>query len=113
MFAQAAGGNGLTLNMINATGVQEIWNNNSTDNLAVTNLQEKAAIGVKAGNGGNTTVAAAATARTGDLTVKLDGANAGNLFVTSDGTKNAVGYTSVIIDTATGNNAITGAAGTA
>lgn len=112
MYVQALGTGADAVNMVNATGVQELWSNNSTANLAVTNLQEKATIGVKGGNGSNYTVQAAATARTGDLAIALDTANVGNLFVNSTGAAGGAGYTSTTINAATGTNAITGLAGT-
>lgn len=113
VFAQALDPvNADAINMVNTTGVQELWSNNSTSILAVTNLQEKATIGVKGGNGSNYTVQAAATARTGDLAIALDTANVGNLFVNSTGAAGGAGYTSTTINAATGTNAITGLAGT-
>lgn len=94
------------INMVNATGVQELWSNNSTNDLAVTNLQEKATIGVKGGNGSNYTVQAAAAALTGDLAIALDGANVGSLIVNSTGAAGGAGYTSTTINAATGTNRI-------
>lgn len=113
VFVQAVGTVGATVNLINTTGVQQLWSDNSTIGVAVTNLQEKATIGVKGGNGSNYTVQAAASARTGDLAIALDTANVGNLIVNSTGAAGGAGYTSTTINAATGNNAITGAAGTA
>lgn len=113
VFAQALDSlNTDAINMVNTTGVQELWSKNSTNNLAVTNLQEKATVGVEGGNGANFTVQAAAAARTGDLAIALDGANVGNLFVNSTGAAGGAGYTSTTINTATGTNAITGVADT-
>jgi len=113
VFAQALDpANADAINMVNTTGVQELWSKDSTNNLAVTNLQEKATVGVEGGNGANFTVQAAAAARTGDLAIALDGANVGNLFVNSIGAAGGAGYTSTTINTATGTNAITGVAGT-
>ncbi len=113
VFIQAVGTTGTTVNMINATGSKEVWSDNSTDNVFVTNLQEKATIGVKGGNGGNVMVVqAAAPALTGDLAVALNGANAAVLAVNATGLAGAAGYTSTTINTTVGNNAITGLAGT-
>lgn len=42
-----------TANLVNATGVQEIWNERSTNALTVTNVQELAAVGVKGDIGAN------------------------------------------------------------
>lgn len=44
---------GTTANLVNATGVKEIWNERSTDALTVTNVQELAAVGVKGDIGAN------------------------------------------------------------
>lgn len=44
---QALGTAGTTVNLVNATGVQEIWNARSTDALTVTNVQALATVGVK------------------------------------------------------------------
>ena len=112
VFAQALGAGADSINMVNAAGVQELWSKNSTGDLAVSNLQEKATVGVKGGNGSDYTVQAAAAALTGDLAITLDGANAGNLFVNSTGAAGGAGYTSTTINAVTGNNAITGAVGT-
>ncbi len=113
VFIQAVGTTGTTVNMINATGSKEVWSDNSTDNVFVTNLQEKATIGVKGGNGANSlSVQAAAPALAGDLAIALNGANANNLFVNSTGAAGATGYTTATINTTVGNNAITGLAGT-
>ncbi|TXI42962.1 MAG: hypothetical protein E6Q59_00145 [Nitrosomonas sp.] len=112
VFAQALGTVPDTINMVNATGIQELWSKNSTNDLDVTNLQEKAVVGVKGGNGSDYTVQAAAAALTGDLAIVLDGANVGDLFVNSTGAAGGAGYASVTINAVTGNNAITGIAGT-
>lgn len=107
VFVQAVGAGTTTVNMINATGAQELWNDNSTGNVKITNLQEKATIGVKGGNGNNdyTVAAATAAARTGDLAIALDDANIDDLFVTKDGSNVAEGYASTTIN-AMGENAI-------
>lgn len=108
VFAQNVGGNNtFTLNMVNATGVQQLWNDNSTRDVSVTNLQEKAAIGIKGGNGaGNDyTVQVAAPALVGDLAVVLDSANVNNVSVSSTGAANALGYASTTIN-ATGTNLV-------
>lgn len=113
IFAQAlSGANGI--NMVNAKDVQELWSDNSTANLNVTNLQEKAAIGVKGGNGtADYTVQAAVPALVGDLAIVLSNANIDNLYVNSKGNNNAAteGYASTTITALTGDNAITGKAG--
>jgi methionine-rich copper-binding protein CopC len=41
------GGNTATVNMVNATGTTEIWNDHSTNDLVVNNVQELATVGVK------------------------------------------------------------------
>lgn len=54
VFVQALNtGAATTLNLVNATGVQEIWNERSTQALTVTNVQELAAVGVKGDIGAN------------------------------------------------------------
>ncbi|AVO48654.1 hypothetical protein C6568_04775 [Melaminivora suipulveris] len=107
VFVQAVGAGTTTVNMINTTGAQELWNDNSTANVRITNLQEKATIGVRGGNGANNyTVEAAAAARIGDLAVALDGADVLNVTV-NDGTAARAGYASTTID-ATGNSVIRG-----
>ena len=114
IFVQAVGTVGATLNLVNTTGAQQLWSDNSTQSIAVSNLQEKATIGVKGGVAtSNYTVQAADAARTGDLAIALDSAVVNNLFVNSTGAAGGAGYTSTTINTATGTNAITGAAGTA
>lgn len=106
VFLQGVGGSGVTLNMVNATGVQQLWNNNSTDNLAVTNLAEKATVGVKGGNGANNfSVQAAPAALAGDLGVALNGAWVNNVVANSMGAGGAAGYASTTID-ATGVNRV-------
>lgn len=50
---QALGTAGTTVNLVNATGVQEIWNVRSTDALTVTNVQEAATVGLKGNVGAN------------------------------------------------------------
>lgn len=112
VFVQAVGTVGTTVNMINTTGAQELWNDNSTNAVTFNNVQEKATIGIKGGNGAATTVQAAAPALTGDLGIALNGANAGAVIVNSTGVAGATGYTSTTINTSVGTNAITGLAGT-
>jgi hypothetical protein len=113
VLIQAVGAGNTTVNMINATGSKEVWSDNSTSTVFVSNLQEKATIGVKGGNGGNSMgVQAAAPALTGDLAVALNGANAAVLAVNATGLLGAAGYTSTTINTTVGNDAITGRAGT-
>ena len=115
IFAQAlTGANGV--NMVNATGVQELWSDSSTAALSVTNLQEKAAIGVKGGNGSTNAatdyiVQAAVPALAGDLAIVLNAADVDLLRVNSTGVAGALGYGSTTINATTGNNAISGKAG--
>lgn len=104
VFVQALGTGFDSVNMVNASGVTELWSNNSTANLSVTNLQEKATIGVKGGVAASNYTVAAATvaARTGDLAIALDKAKVGNLFVNATGLANASGYTSTTINAVAG-----------
>jgi hypothetical protein len=63
-------------NMINVTGATEIWSDNSTSNLTVTNVQEKALVGVNGGDGSDDfTVEFETTAVSGALDVELNNAN--------------------------------------
>lgn len=91
-----------TLNMVNATGTTEIWSNNSTAALTVTNIGEKALIGAKGGNSSALTVQANAAAITGDLAISLDKAKVGAMTVNSTGGVGATGYTSTTINAVAG-----------
>ncbi|MFC7400177.1 DUF4214 domain-containing protein [Chelatococcus sp. GCM10030263] len=63
-------------NMINVTGATEIWSDNSTSNLTVTNVQEKALVGVNGGDGSDDfTVEFETDAVSGALDVELNNAN--------------------------------------
>ncbi|RNE92747.1 hypothetical protein [Marichromatium sp. AB32] len=79
---------GTTVNMVNATGVTEIWNDRSTDTtgVTVTNVQEAAAVGVKGEITGASTYNVGfkdslAAGNADALSIALDGATITNLDV--------------------------------
>ncbi len=102
---------GTTVNMVNATGTTEIWNERSTDavGLAVTNVQELAAVGVK----GDITVGSTyrvgfkdslAVGTADSISIALDGATITNLGV---GGMTAANEFETLNVSATGTNVVT------
>ena len=102
---------GTTVNMVNATGTTEIWNERSTDavGLAVTNVQELAAVGVKGEITGGSSYQVgfkdSLTTGTADsVTIALDGATITNLGV---GGMTAANEFETLNISATGTNVVT------
>lgn len=97
--------------MVNATGTTEIWNERSTDavGLAVTNVQELAAVGVKGEITGGSSYQVgfkdSLTTGTADsVTIALDGATITNLGV---GGMTAANEFETLNISATGTNVVT------
>ncbi len=94
------------IDLINTTGVQEIWSDNSTASLTVTNLQAKATIGVSKGGDlpHDFTVQITPAAVTGALDIVLDSAQVTDLYIDSlgNGTAPAVGFETVNVNAEAG-----------
>ena len=102
---------GTTVNMVNATGTTEIWNERSTDavGLAVTNVQELATVGVKGAITGGSTYQVGfkdslASGTSDSLSIALDGATITNLGV---GGMTAANEFETLNISATGTNVVT------
>lgn len=111
VFVQATTTGGTTVNMVNATGTTEIWNERSTDavGLTVTNVQELAAVGVKGEITGGSSYQVgfkdSLTTGTADsVTIALDGATITNLGV---GGMTAANEFETLSISATGTNVVT------
>jgi hypothetical protein len=99
---QALSGNPI-FNMINVTGATQIISDNSTSNLTVTNVQEKALVGANGGDGsGDFTVQFRTSAVTGALDVALSDADLDDLRA-DDGA--GTGFATVNV-AATGDNSL-------
>jgi hypothetical protein len=113
--AQALSNGGASINLVNATGVTKLENNNSTDALAFTNVQDLATASVVKGNSSNTDVkfVDSLVAGTADaVSINLDNAKAGFLsvagttaggFETANITAAAGKSTVNVLSTASGN----------
>ena len=102
---------GTTVNMVNATGTTEIWNQRSTDavGLAVTNVQELATVGVKGEITGGSSYQVGfkdslASGTADSVSIALDGATITNLGV---GGMTAANEFETINIVATGSNTVT------
>ena len=102
---------GTTVNMVNATGTTEIWNERSTDavGLAVTNVQELATVGVKGEITGGSSYQVGfkdslASGTADSINIALDGATITNLGV---GGMTAANEFETLNISATGTNVVT------
>lgn len=119
VFVQATttGAAGTTVNMVNATGTTEIWNERSTDATAlnVTNVQELATVGVKgeitgAGVYNVSFKDSLASGANDSITVALDGATIADLGIS--GVTVANEFENITFDV-TGKNTVTALTGSA
>lgn len=105
--ATAGGDNGI--NLINASGYTELWSNNSTNDLNLTNVGTKAVVGVTKGvAAADYSVQYAVAAVTGAQDVVLDTATVGNLFIDSLGTGaiGATGFATVNVNAKAGTSTV-------
>lgn len=100
------------INAINVTGTTEWWNERSTANLNIDNVQELATLGVVGGTGASYTVGFAPGVNTSALNVALQGARVGNFgaSIENGGSEfatwniNSSGTTNSTIDALTNDN---------
>lgn len=83
-FFLTARGAGQEVDMENVNGVEQVWNDNSTQDLTITNLNDEVVVGVIEGNGSDYSLGYAAGTVGADFTqsVVLDDADIGTLTVT-------------------------------
>lgn len=95
-------------NLINATSYTELWDDNSTNDLTITNVTTKPTVGVSQGATVlgipvcDYTVQLATGAITGDLAISMDRGKVNNLFVNATGLAGGAGFTSTTINAITG-----------